>query len=177
MSAPIEWFHHHLKLPVFSHADILSLSEGALTSDTVQNWANRGLITHTMIHRRRSYDALEVAKVCLAPSLIRGFDIGPQRAMYMILRGLIVLAASLGRPDKITDLQVKGLFAVYGKADGRVEIVDEKTIKRDFFDGAGSMIVIPLGRMLLDLATRAMILKDAEMIEAEREESKPRAAG
>ena len=161
MSEAIDWFSKHLKLPIFTQADIRSLSENTLTIDTIQNWANRGLTKPVMIHGRRSYDLIETAKLCLTQPLIQGFDVGSQRATQMIMDAFLGLAGFKPRFETISEAHLKRLMAVYclGTEWPTVKIVDSKKIYQDFIEDLGATIILPFGRMFLDLATRAMALR------------------
>jgi hypothetical protein len=143
--SPFSWFRRYWAFPVFTQADVLSLSE-TLTVDTIQNWANRGLVDHVKgPSGKRVYNIVEVVRVCLAPTLMRECGVGPQKALQMVMD--ILLAMDLDGLHTITASRAKRLLAVFGPLDGRKDVeVFDSNIRRDLFKDTTSVsIVVPFG--------------------------------
>jgi hypothetical protein len=161
--SPLSWFRWYWGYPVFTQADVLSLND-SLTVDTVQNWANRGLINHLKgPDRRRLYNIVEVLKICLAPTLMRECGVGPQKALQMVMD--VLLAMDLDGLHTISASRAARLLAVFGPLDGsnNVEVFDSK-IRGDFFkDRTSVSIVIPFGRMFVEVVTRAVELMNRRL--------------
>ncbi len=161
--SPLSWFRWYWAYPIFKQADVLSLNN-SLTVDTIQNWANRGLINHIKgPDRRRFYNIVEVLKICLAPTLMRECGVGPQKALQMVMDVLLVM--DLDGLHTISASRAARLLAVFGPLDGskNVEVFDSN-IRRDFFkDSTSVSIVIPFGRMFVDVVTRAVELMNSRL--------------
>jgi hypothetical protein len=67
----------------------------------------------------------------------------------------------------ISSSRAKKLLAVFGPLDGHKDVeVFDSNIRRDFFkDSASVSIVVPFGRMFVDVVTRAVELRKAEQAE------------
>jgi hypothetical protein len=170
--SPLSWFRWYWAYPIFTQADVLSLND-TLTVDTIQNWANRGLINPIKGgDRRRFYNLVEVLKICIAPTLMRECGVGPQKALQMVMD--ILLAMDLDGLHTIAASRAQKLLAVFGPLDGHKDVeVFNSNIRRDFFKASTSVsIVVPFGRMFVDVVTRAVKLNEArraEMMRAARE--------
>jgi hypothetical protein len=159
--SPLSWFRWFWHYPVFTQADILSLSD-TLTVDTIQNWANRGLVNHIKGRTgRRAYNIVEVVRICIAPTLIQECGVGPQKALQMVMD--ILLAMDLDGLHTISAARAKKLLAVFGPLDGKKDVeVFDSNITRDFFkDSTSVSIVIPFGRMFVDVVTRAVAVMNS----------------
>ena len=166
--SPLSWFRWYWAYPVFTQADVLSLND-TLTVDTIQNWANRSLINHIKGPTgRRLYNIVEAVKICIAPTLMRESGVGPQKALQMVMD--ILLAMDLDGLHTISSSRAKKLLAVFGPLDGHKDVeVFDSNIKRDFFkDSTSVSIVVPFGRMFVDVVTRAVEKKKAETAEMVR---------
>jgi hypothetical protein len=160
--SPLSWFRWYWAYPVFTQAEILSFND-ALTVDTIQNWANRNLINHIKGPTgRRLYNIVEVVRICLAPTLMRECGVGPQKALQMVMD--ILLAMDLDGLHTISASRAKNLLAVFGPLDGHKDVeVFDSNIRRDFFrNSTSASIVVPFGRMFVDVVTKAVKLRGAE---------------
>jgi hypothetical protein len=163
--SPLSWFRWYWHFPIFTQAEILLLSD-TLTVDTIQNWANRGLINHIKgPNGRRLYNIVEVVRLCIAPTLMRECGVGPQKALQMVMD--ILLAMDLDGLHTISASRAKKLLAVFGPLDGHKDVeVFDSNIRRDFFkDSSNVSIVVPFGRMFVDVVTQAVERKNAEHAE------------
>jgi len=162
---PLSWFRWYWHHPIFTQAEILSLND-TLTVDTIQNWANRSLINHLKgPNGRRLYNIVEIVRICIAPTLIRECGVGPQKALQMVMD--ILLAMDLDGLHTISASRAKKLLAVFGPLNGDADVkVFDANIGRDFFkDSTSASIVVPFGRMFVDVVSRAVALKEAERAE------------
>jgi hypothetical protein len=152
---PIEWFFRNIDEPLFSHAEVLELAADGprLSHDTLQNWANRKYVQPTIEGGKRRYRPLEVAAVIMAHHVVAELRVDPAGANRAILYGLMILADKVGK--KISFAEAKYQIAVYrSPVAGGPSLYDARKSALEIFDKGEAFMVVPIGRLLEDLARR-----------------------
>ena len=164
----MSWFSENMSNPIFTHADVLELGDARLTSDTVQNWANRGLTKPDLVGGKRRYNTFELMKVCLTQPLVLDLGITPSVAILSVAQAFLLVTVNLvdtkkakAKKDSIPFDQIQHFVAVYGRTDETPRVADGRKLPPDLFADARAYVVLPFGRMLMDLAAKAKALVDS----------------
>lgn len=160
-SGPIAWFFQNLFKPLFSHSEVLALAGEGLKHDTLQNWANRKYVKPKMIKGKRSYNAIEVAQISMAPPLIKNFQMEPIAAFLVILLATQAFKRKL-RSKEFSLEQAPHLLCAFTDPTDEPVVVGKATDK--VFEPDQAFIVLPFGRLLNDLAKRAKHLVDSRSV-------------
>lgn len=168
---PVLWFLGNLGAPLFSHSDVLELGAPVLTSDTLQNWANRKIVSpQTIEGNKRRYDTYGMGQVILSLPLIQ-LGQSPLMAAGMINEAMLLTMRNLVDEKKVKvaagDLplgNVHRMFCVYAAPGILPIIVDRDKLGDTLARNAAARLVIPFGKMLVDLAKRAQKIADARRV-------------
>lgn len=152
---------------IFTHSDVLALAEDRIPSDTLQNWANRGLLKPDLVGGKRRYNTWELAKACLSEPLVSDLKVSPLQATSMASSAVALIWANLVDTKKVKVQagnvplnQVEHFVVAFGGPANVPVVADGRKLPADFFSKAQAYVVLPFGRMLLDLATAAMELAE-----------------
>src|SRR5215831_10881212 len=155
---PIEWFLGNTTEPLFSHAEVLELANYGLpwplNHDTLQNWANRKYVEPTIERGKRRYSPLDVANIIIAHHVVRELRVDPAGTVRAIWYALIILADKLKHSKKISFGEVKHQIAVYRNPTSEPSLYDARKSALEIFDKGEAFMVVPIGRLLDELASR-----------------------
>ena len=149
--------------PKFTQADILRLAPG-LTATTLQNWANRDLVRPVILTGRRLYDTVQLQKVVLGHQLVEDLRLQPAEAIVIVLAAYLALSQALKAEGtsiwRCPDELLKQYWVIRPKGRERDDVVAVKEpLIAETLTRLGASIILPHGRNLIDLAERAMALK------------------
>jgi hypothetical protein len=163
---PISWFFQKADQPLFSHADVLTLAGERLTSATLQNWANRlGHVKPKKVGRQRRYDALEIAEISLALPLIFDLEVSPSAATGAIMHGMLIFFYRTIKSKKFSLEQAPHLLGVFKNTASEPIFFDPRKAIPKLFETDEAFIVLPLGRLLNDLAKRQRELVESRPVQ------------
>lgn len=170
---PLFWFGANMRNGIFSHADVLELANGSLTSDTLQNWANRGLLKPDIVGGKRRYNTFELLKACISQPLVNDLKVSALMATGMTAQAFLLVVRNLVDTKKVKaqegDIplnQVEHFVVVFGKPGETPVIADGRKLSATLFSKPQAYGVLPFGRMLSDLASAAMEVAEARQREA-----------
>jgi MerR HTH family regulatory protein len=182
---PIFWFWSFGQKPLFSQANLLKLAPG-LTATTIQNWANRGIVSALIemkeVRGRRYYDSTQIRRIVLGHRLMDAFDLPPALAMLSIdsANAEVIKAwthdavASAKTPDTKMPLRMEWIEQYWFVRAPNLR--DSVAVKASGLSAAikniGPAIVTPYGRDLSDLAVRAKKLYESGGVTEDEDEQR-----
>jgi hypothetical protein len=158
----IVWFFANLFEPLFTHAQVLALSGDQLKHDTLQNWANRKYVKPKIVGGKRMYSPIEVAQVVLAQPFVSRLEMTPTAATLVVVSALLILNRKMKSKAIVANETRYQLFA-YTASYEEPSIFDSRKAAPNVFESASAFFVLPIGRLLDDLA-----LQQQELLETSR---------
>ena len=152
-ASAIEWFFARLFDPLFSHAQVLVLSGDQLKHDTLQNWANRKYVEPKIVSGKRMYSPIEVAQVILAQPFVSRLEMTPQAATLVVVSSLLILNRKI-KSKEIAANQTKYQLFAFTASYEEPCMFDSRKAASNIFESASAFFVLPIGRLLDDLALR-----------------------
>jgi hypothetical protein len=148
---PLEWLFSRLFKPLFFHADVLAFSDGHVSNSTLQNWSNRKHLKPKIVGGKRLYTPADVAQVVLAEHLSRSLGVMPESGHLMVTSALLVLQRKF-KAKELDDL--RHLMFAYEDIADTPTMFDARKAQRDLFENGAAFFVIPMARLLDDLARK-----------------------
>jgi hypothetical protein len=160
----------------FTHADVVKLT--GVTPTTLQNWSNRRVVEPVVANPgrqgRREYTPLQVAAIGGCLDLI-GWGVAPSLAFTLAQASLHSIMQAEAE-SRLRDLEIDSLPVFHGAIEDYFSIIWGPIRERDLLPvrlvrknelmdldfTSRSLVIMPIGRMLVDMAERASALDAGE---------------